>query len=179
MSYNCNELVLDLSDQGLTTLKGFDLSRVTHLICSHNKLTSLPTLPYGLKILDCGFNEIISLPDILPIGLKGLYCYRNKLSSLPILPKGLRDLNCSDNFIISLPMLPKYLKFFEGIGNKFYPYEVNIILLQQHNQRRADLGLLPVKMRIDEDFEDIWHHWTLLQYQLDSVEYKKAEKEIN
>ena len=50
--------ILDLSHRGLTTLEGIDLTGVTYLDCSFNKLTSLPELPIGLKNLLCSYNKL-------------------------------------------------------------------------------------------------------------------------
>ena len=55
------------------------------LICSHNKLTSLPNLPNSLIELNCSYNKLTS-PLKLPNSLQKLYCYGNKLTSLPELP---------------------------------------------------------------------------------------------
>jgi len=62
-----------------------------------------------LKVLICSYNKLTSLP-VLPKNLKELYCYNNKLTSLPILPENLKWLNCSYNKLISLPILPENLK---------------------------------------------------------------------
>ena len=80
---------LDLSNKGLTTLDGIDLSRVTYLYCSNNQLTSLPPLPKTLKELICWNNQLTSLPP-LPETLKKLSCDDNRL--LPDLPYGLMDM---------------------------------------------------------------------------------------
>jgi len=81
---------LDLSNRGLTSLKGIDLSGITELDCSNNLLTSLPALPKTLKRLYCSCNLLTSLPD-LPDSLITLYCGGNRLSKLPDLPWGLYD----------------------------------------------------------------------------------------
>ena len=70
---------LDLSNQGLTTLEGIDLTGVTHLNCSRNNLTFLPVLPHTLEQLVCSQNKLVSLPK-LPNKLLFLICKDNKLS---------------------------------------------------------------------------------------------------
>ena len=68
------------------------------------------------------------------------------------------------------------LEMFACRYNYLSEMRLDEILLQQHNQRRRDLGLEAVE-EIEDD-EDIRHRWTLFQYQLDSEEYHKAEREI-
>lgn len=79
---------------------------VTALMLESNLLTSLPTLPKGLKTLKCSNNQLSSLPD-LPKGLKRLDCSINSLETLPKLPRTLRHLTCSDNLLKALPKLPR------------------------------------------------------------------------
>ena len=90
-----NTNFIDVSNKGITYLP--DLTRFKNLekfSCSHNKLTSLPTLPQNLQILYCDCNNLTSLPT-LPQNLKTLDCKRNQLISLQTLPQDLEELNCS------------------------------------------------------------------------------------
>lgn len=87
-------------------------SEITKLQCSFNRLTSLPSLPKGLKKLNCSYNHLTSLPP-LPEGMRTLECSKNQLTSLPSLPEGLGRLECSYNQLTSLPSLP------EGLGELY------------------------------------------------------------
>ena len=114
----------------------------------------------------------------MPNKLVSLYCPRNCLTFISSIPPTLEYLYCHDNNLDSLPLIPASLAHIECRNNNFAEIRLEKILLNQHNQRRADLGLSPVKSLVEVDFKDTWHRWTLLQYQLDSEEYNKAAKEI-
>lgn len=74
------------------------------------RLTSLPPLPNGLKVLRCGMNHLTELPDPLPPTLEILECGQNRLTSLPPLPPTLKILECMDNELTALPPLPPTLE---------------------------------------------------------------------
>jgi len=78
---------------------------VVELYCSYNQLTSLPeVLPASLTVLHCFKNQLTSLPEQLPASLTDLRCFKNQLTSLPeLLPTSLTELHCSDNQLTSLP----------------------------------------------------------------------------
>ena len=84
-----------------------------------NKLTSLPTLPAGLKVLDCSYTKFSSYynnynyPGIsnlpaLPEGLITLNCSQGNLDCIPHLPASLNSINVSDNNINCLPNSGNY-----------------------------------------------------------------------
>ena len=77
----------DLSNQGLTTIDGIDLTGVTELNCGYNQLVSLPVLPDSLQQLYCDDNQLVSLP-VLPDSLQRLNCDNNSLPD--IIPWGLQ-----------------------------------------------------------------------------------------
>ena len=57
------ELYMSIKDDGGYNIKGLDLSEYG--------LTELPVgLPIELEVFNCEFNEIVSLPKVLPRGLK-------------------------------------------------------------------------------------------------------------
>jgi len=60
----------------------------------------LPSLPNGLRYLNCRVNKLSKLPDTLTY----LFCNDNQLDALPKLPK-LRALCCQNNQITILPNL--------------------------------------------------------------------------
>ena len=69
---------IDVSGKGLTYLP--DLSRfkqLTHLFCSYNELTELPSLNNNLTHLECENNELTELPP-LNDNLTLIYCYSNQ-----------------------------------------------------------------------------------------------------
>jgi len=162
---------LDLSNRGLTSLDGIDLTGVTELNCSDNLLTSLPDLSdlHSLEVLYCGYNQLTSLPP-LPSSLKQLWCNANRLTSLSDLPD-LRTLYCDYNQLTSLPPLPSSLIVLRCCNNQltslpdlknlldleiFYCQENQLTelpdlpwgvsdwdrtKLRQYNKRCADLGM--------------------------------------
>jgi hypothetical protein len=64
----------------------------------------------SLKALDCGYNQLTSLPS-LPSRLLSLTCSQNQLTSIPSLPNVLGYLECSDNQLTNLPLLPGTIKY--------------------------------------------------------------------
>lgn len=103
-------MLLDLSNKGLTSLDGIDLTKVTALDVRNNNLTSLTKLPITLKRLHCGKNQLVHLE--LPPNLHELVCSHNKLTSL-VCPESLIALSCNKNPIktINFPHSIKILVF--------------------------------------------------------------------
>ena len=62
----------------------------------------------GLKVANCNFNKLTSLPA-LPSSLTNLYCFANQLTSLPALPSNLIYVDFCLNKLTSLPTLPNGL----------------------------------------------------------------------
>ena len=89
-----------LSMQNLTNFNFANFSvpgTVTYYDCGFNNLTSLPTLPSGLKVLRCISNMLTSLPT-LPSGLEELYCGNNKFTTMSITGKtSLKTLSAYNN----------------------------------------------------------------------------------
>ena len=110
---------LVVGNKSISNLTGVSLlTNLTELDCCPNNLTSLPTLPSGLKSLNCAINKLTYLPT-LPSGLKELACYNNQLTSLPTLPSSLQSLSCSNNKLTSLPALPSGLTVLDCGNNNF------------------------------------------------------------
>jgi uncharacterized repeat protein (TIGR01451 family) len=95
------------SIQNLYGIQYFDA--LLMLQCGFNQLTSLPALPASLLNLECNHNQLTSLPA-LPASLQTLYCYNTQLTSLPALPASLQTLDCKSNQLTSLPALPASLQ---------------------------------------------------------------------
>ena len=115
-----NIKIINVSNCELTILS--NLARFTNLwklLCSFNKLTTLPELPKNLRKLDCGDNQLTTLPE-LPKNLRKLDCSNNQISSLPTLPEGLIWLDCYNNQISSLPKLPNSLNGLDYINNPIF-----------------------------------------------------------
>ena len=148
-------MTLDLSNKGLTTLDGIDLTGVTQLYCGDNQLTSLPPLPKTLKELYCCDNNLTRLPN-LPETLKKLYCQNNQLTSLPPLPETLQQLYCEDNQLMSLPPLPETLEELDCYNNllTFLPsLPKTLKFLYCHNNQLTSLPDLPhmlIRMQWDK-----------------------------
>ena len=100
-----NTVYINCSYSNLIDLDGIgQFTNLKELLCSNNKLTSLPDLPYTLEELSCSYNKLTSLPD-LPDTLEELSCSDNELTSLPDLPDTLLRLYCPNNQLTSLPDL--------------------------------------------------------------------------
>ena len=72
------------------------------------RLTTMPTIPNGTKVLDCYRNQLTELPT-LPESLIELLCWDNQIAQLPTLPASLVKLSCGGNQIAELPTLPESL----------------------------------------------------------------------
>lgn len=167
-------VLFDCTNNKLTNLPVLPNS-LMYLNCGGNNFRSLPALDNKLRVLNCRNNKLVSLP-ILPKNLQSLDCSYNNLTYIPNLPDSLVSLNCENNKLSSLPIISPFLSSLCYRNNGLYEFNIDEILLRQHNQKRWDLGLEAVE-EIEGD-EDIRHRWMLLQYDLDSEEYKKAEREM-
>ena len=126
----CVNGILDLSNLKLTELPSLP-EGITLLKCSFNQLTFLPPLPSTLKTLICSSNRLTSLPE-LP-SLHVLYCYANQLTSLPPLPSSLRELHCFTNRLTILPPLPSTIQYLQCCRNPLttlptLPFELRELL---------------------------------------------------
>ena len=156
------EMALNLSRQNLTRIviegkvlkcyRGDELfqehsfEKISNLDCSYNQLTSLPdTLPEGLKELYCSRNQLTSLPDALPEGLKTLHCYCNRLTSLPDNLPRLKWLYCFRNQLTSLPdNLPEGLIILNCSENQLISLPNNLpVSLETLNSSYNQLTSLP------------------------------------
>lgn len=118
---NKPEEPLNLSNLHLTSLPEIP-EGVQRLICSNNKLTSLPeNLPHSIRNLYCVENKLTRLPKNLPPRLEKLSCSYNKLKTLPHnLPNTLTEIYCDGNEIEYLPeSLPPNLTMLYCQMNRF------------------------------------------------------------
>ncbi|MBI3519543.1 MAG: T9SS type A sorting domain-containing protein [Bacteroidetes bacterium] len=76
-----------------------------------NQIPILPSLPNGLKNLECNWNIFTNLPP-LPSSLKTLFCNTSRsLTTLPSLPNGLKELSCNGCSQLTMPtILPDSLE---------------------------------------------------------------------
>jgi hypothetical protein len=107
VQYFTSLIYLNCSHNYLTTLPSLP-NTLAHLVCNSNSLTSLPLLPTSLTTLRCHFNSLTSLPS-LPNSLLKLICNSNSLTNLPSLTTNLFELVCNSNSLTSLPSLPNSL----------------------------------------------------------------------
>jgi hypothetical protein len=99
-------LSIDCSNQHIRDLTGIIYFRgLLDLNCGHNDLTSLPSLLNTLTAMSCNNNQLTSLP-LLPDSLISLDCSGNLLSSLPTLPALFDNLFCDSNQLTTLPNFP-------------------------------------------------------------------------
>jgi len=104
-----NEVSLKCTNKHITNIEGIQFFKALFsLWCDSNQLTTLPSLPNSLVMLNCCENQISNI-QALPNSLGELYCWNNQLSYLPLLPNTLTRLHCSKNKLISLPYLPSVL----------------------------------------------------------------------
>jgi Leucine-rich repeat (LRR) protein len=129
---------VNLSYGKINEWKNYQLKEITNLDVRWNDLTELPDWIAecsSLQRLNCNCNELIRLPNNLPITLKGLYCEENCLNVLPEhLPPSLQELFCGTNELIELPeRLPSTLLKLDCSGNKISRFSeslpVNLELL--------------------------------------------------
>ena len=104
-----NETSINLSYSSIANLSGIQyFTNLTNLLVYGNQLTTLPSLPNSLLILNCSANQLSSL-TYLPYQLQQLDFSGNNLSSFPTLPSTLTHLNCSNSALLTLPVLPSSL----------------------------------------------------------------------
>lgn len=94
------------------------------LKCGTTGLARLPDrLPDKLERLCCSGNRLCSLPS-LPAGLRVLECSGCWLAELPALPDTLEELVCCENVLTRLPALPAGLRKLWFYGNKVEPFDL-------------------------------------------------------
>jgi len=112
--------IINVSRKNLTYLP--DLTRfkkLKELLCSNNKLKSLPPLPNSLVVLSCRNNPLTELPQFND-NLKVLVCSKNNLTWLPHLNNNLEYLDCSENQLTELPPLNNKLEVLKCYDNKIF-----------------------------------------------------------
>ena len=121
----------------LTQLPKVLSPNLTTLICSYNKLTSLPTLPPKLRELTCSFNQLTQLPN-LPPTVTDIYCHNNQLVKLPELPSSLTVLSCQENRYLYISKPIALLAGFDPTPN-YYNYLVILKKMCQSIKRKKTL----------------------------------------
>ena len=131
-----NQLVsINANIKDLTGVKFF--KSITSLLCSGNRLTTLPELPPNLISIYCNDNQFTSIPPIprsvillsiynnqvtsvnsLPNTLKYLIVNNNPITVIDSLPNQLISLSCSFTSLRSLPPLPNTLEQLVCANNK-------------------------------------------------------------
>ena len=117
--------MLNISNLNLERLPENFPIHIKILNCSYNQLTSLPDLPKCTKLY-CLYNKLTSLPALPNCTI--LECENNQLTSLLALPN-CTELYCYNNQLTSLPTIPnctglscsnnKYLHIDSNIAHKF------------------------------------------------------------
>lgn len=119
--YECyfqGNIILDLSNLGLTSLPEILPGAITALSLAYNHLSTLVELPGTLQILRANNNKLNDLP-LLPSGLRELYVNDNKLPYLRQLPVSLQIIDVANNHLCFLPYLHYGLKSIQVRGNTF------------------------------------------------------------
>lgn len=139
---------LDCSHNMLTSLPSLSAG-ITMLNCSCNQLASLPALPSTLIHLECQENQLLSLPAVLPADLSIFNCSGNHISHINSLPDNLGHFLCSDNLLTSLPALPSTLVEIQCDSNNIsalpvLPNSMNFLICS--NNQLISLPVLPPYM---------------------------------
>jgi Secretion system C-terminal sorting domain len=143
---------LNISDNKLTAIT-FLPANLKRLHCTNNLLTSLPTLPKNLTILYCDGNKLNALPNPLPQNLVQLVCSNNNLYDLPRLPATLENFYCSYNNLSLLPPLPFLLKDMGCSNNRITELPLlpkDLLLLSCFNNPMTCLPILPDSLKFLE-----------------------------
>lgn len=116
---NLNCVILDISNKKIDySINFLDYTRVGKIDCSYNKIEQLDNIiPETVFDLNCSYNKILFL-DYLPPQIKVLVCSHNLLTKLDNLPGGILKLDCSYNNIIKLDDLPNGVEFLFCNNNK-------------------------------------------------------------
>lgn len=99
---------LSIEENPITTLPSLPAG-LKRLFARTTHLAALPPLPEGLIELDAGDTRLAQLPDRLPDGLLKIAVDENNLAELPVLPRSLQKLQVSGNLLQVLPALPRGL----------------------------------------------------------------------
>lgn len=113
------------------------------------RLTKLPPLPLGVRILNAAGHKLKKLPDNLPDSLKLLNVSYNKLRTWPArLPASLRKLNAGYNKLESLPdNFPDSLKQLNASYNRFKKLPDSLPdSLMELNVSCTHLSIFPVRL---------------------------------
>ena len=105
-------------------------SNIIELVCSNNKIIRLDNLPLKINSLKCSYNEIKTL-DNLPQSITWLECNSCLLEELDNLPPNIRVLRCQNNKIIKLHNLPEKIKIIENGNNPCFSDEMTIKLVKE------------------------------------------------
>jgi hypothetical protein len=128
------------------------------LCCCNNQLTYLPILPKTLEKLICSDNQLTNLPS-LPKNIQLIYCSNNKLTYLPTLPENLKQLFCYNNKLSCLPILPENLSGIVYIYNPIYEVinSSNIIITKQKVKILNNCRYLYYCLKLKEQFRNwLW-----------------------
>jgi len=149
---------LEVGGRGIQSLTGLEyFTNLTDLGCSGNQLSSLSTLPSGLKVLYCSGNQLSSLPT-LPSGLEVLYCGYNPLEELPALPSDLKELGCAATQLTTLPSLPSGLKSLTCSDNQLTSLDLTGLPLQWLHCSYNNLTTLDVTSLSLEHLDCSYNH---------------------
>jgi uncharacterized repeat protein (TIGR01451 family) len=139
--------VYDFNILSLAGVEGF--TKLKTLDCGVNQLISLPKLPQSLIQLYCFNNKLTALPQ-LPQNLTRLFCENNQLTTLPQLPQSLIELNCANNQLSTLPQLPQNLKELSCENNQLTTLSQlpqSLIELNCANNQLSTLPQLPQNLK--------------------------------
>jgi Leucine-rich repeat (LRR) protein len=120
---------------------------LTHCFCRKNKIKTISPHNTRIIILDCAFNELVSIP-VFP-EIYALYCHLNRLDSLPEMPS-LHILSCQNNNLSELPMYPRLINL-DCSNNRIrsIPGYTELTALKCSYNRLTELPMYPLLVNLD------------------------------
>ncbi len=125
-----NEIVLNVSNKGIASLKGIEyFTNLENLICDKNNLTTLD-LSANTKIhgLNCSANQLTNLDVSVHKSLGSLDCSNNKLTSIDVTNNSeLQNFHCSNNQLGTLDITKnKKMGYLYCDNNKLTSIELDV-----------------------------------------------------
>lgn len=103
---------LSCKNNGIGSL--FLTPNMIHLDCTNAGISHLYHIPDTLKYLNCSYNKIDRLPELIFSNIETLICSNNNLKKLPKMPDTLKTLICYHNRKLhNIPPLPDGVQIFD------------------------------------------------------------------
>lgn len=90
----------------LEYLPNLDNTRLEYIVCSHNKLTSLPKFPNTSIMLIMSYNKLTAITN-LPDSLEEIILSNNQIKKIQHFPNNATSINVNYNLLTELPTIPE------------------------------------------------------------------------